>query len=534
MSREACNIAGKVLILFLGSLILTVPFPAHASKKTLVLFPLAIYADQPSEYLREGFKSMLASRLSGGGLEIISDEAIAPLLGEEEGITSKKRAEELAVAVEADYAIFGSVTTIGGGYSLDLSLLELGKDGSRLITFSEAVGEDQFIPKLSDVAYQLRAIIEGKERTGEKLEKKVPVLPKPETPEDLLPELEEHREPEVAEKVHFLDPTRENQDFKPTGKISVDMAVMGFDMGDLDGDRVPELVVVGRKKLLVYGRKGESFVLRDSLKPGFGEDFLKVSVGDTDKNGMAEIYLVSRYGQRARSTVLEWAGGFKRLDRRIGHMQVVRDVGGGKSLLLFQDSKIREFFSGRVYTMEYDKGGEPTKRQRLPKLRDVQFYTVTPFDLDGDGDPEFLGLGKESRLYVWDEEGEVLWSTDKEIGGTNNAIQLGEVDSSLRPIRIPFNSRVVVRDFDGDGNREILAIKNIPFIDHLGKFKLFRKSNLIAYRIEGTSIFRAWQTREIEYCLTDMQADAGSLFLAAQKGKLQKITRGSGSILWFE
>ena len=215
-------------------------------------------------------------------------------------------------------------------------------------------------------------------------------------------------------------------------------------------------------------------------------------------------------------------------------MQVVRDVGGSRSLLLFQDSNIREFFSGKIYTMEYDKGGEPTKSRELPELRDVQFYTVTPFDLDGDGDPEFLGLGKESRLYVWDGEGEVLWSTDKEIGGTNNAIQLGEVDSSLRPIRIPFNSRVVVRDFDGDGNREILAIKNIPLIDHLGHFKFFRKSNLIAYRIEGTSIFRAWQTREIDYCLTDMQADAGGLFLAAQKGKLQKITKGSGSILWFE
>ena len=287
MSAEAHNIPGKVLILLLLSLILSLPLPAHASKKTLVLFPLAIYADQPSKYLRYGVQSMLASRLSGGGLEIISDEAIAPLLGEEEGITSKERAEELAGALRADYALFGSITTIGGGYSLDLSLLELGKDGSRLITVSEAVGEDQFIPKLSDVAYQLRAIIEGKERAGEKLEEKAPILPKPETPEGLPPELEEQREPEVAEKAHFFDPTRENQDFKPTGKISVDMAVMAFDMGDLDGDRVPELVVVGRKKLLVYGRKGEPFVLRDSLKPGFGEDFLKVSVGDTDKNGKA-------------------------------------------------------------------------------------------------------------------------------------------------------------------------------------------------------------------------------------------------------
>jgi hypothetical protein len=533
MSRGACNIAGKVLIFLVGALILSLPLPAHASGKTLVLFPLTIYADQPSDYLRQGVKSMLVSRLSGGGLEILCDEAVESVLGEE-GITSKEQAEELARALKGDYALFGSITTIGGGYSLDLSLLELGKDGSRLITVSEAVGQDQFIPKLSEVAYQLRTIMEGREGAGEKLEEKPPILPKPVTPGDVLPELEKHKEPEVIKKAHFFDSSREYQDFRPTGKISVDMAVMAFDMGDLDGDRLAELVVVGRKKLLIYQRKGETFVLRDSLEPGFGEDFLKVSVGDTDKNGRSEIYLVSRYGQRARTTVLEWAGEFKRLDRRIGHMQAIRDPGGSKSLLLFQDSKVDDFFSGSIYVVDYDKGGELKKRQQLPQLREVEFYSLTPFDLDGDGDPEFLGLGKESRLYVWDKQGEVLWSTDEKIGGTNNAIKLGELDSRLLPISVSFNSRVIIRDIDGDGNREILAIKNQPFIDHLGNFKFFRKSSLIAYRIEGTNIFRAWQTRDINYCLTDIQADAGSLYLAGQKGKLERITRGSGSIMWFE
>jgi len=534
MSREACNIAGKVLILLVGSLVFSLPLPAHASGKTLVLFPLAIYSDQPSEYLRQGVKSMLASRLSRGDLEIIGDEAVEQVFGEKEGITSKERAEELARTLKADYAVFGSITTIGGGYSLDLLLLELGKDGSRLVTVSEAVGQDQFIPKLSEVAYQFRTIIEGKEGAGEKLEEKVPILPKPVTPGDLLPESEEHKEPEVIKKTQFFDPSREYQDFKPTGKISVDMAVMAFDMGDLDGDMAAELVILGRKKLLVYQRRGETFVLRDSLEPGFGEDFLKVSVGDTDKNGRAEIYLVSRYGQRARTTVLEWAGGFKRLDRRIGHMQAIRDPGGSKSLLLFQDSKMAEFFSGRIYTMEYHKGGKPTKSQKLSELREVEFYTVTPFDLDGDGDPEFLGLGKQSRLCVWDKKGEVLWSTDEKIGGTNNAIEVGELDSRLLPISVSFNSRFIIGDVDGDGNREILAIKNQPLIDHLGNFKFFRKSSLVAYRIEGTNIFRAWQTRDINYCLTDIQVDAGSLYLAGQKGKLERITRGSGSIMWFE
>ena len=185
--------------------------------------------------------------------------------------------------------------------------------------------------------------------------------------------------------------------------------------------------------------------------------------------------------------------------------------------------------------MDYDKDGKLTKKQKLPKLKGVQFYTLALFDLDKDGDPEFFGLGKHSRLYVWDKEGEVLWSGSEKIGGTNNAIRLGTPpDPDSPPPRISFNSRLVIEDIDGDGEKEILAIKNIPSIGHLGNFKFFRKSNLVAYRIEDTSIFWAWTTREINYCLTDIQADGRGLFLAAQKGKIQKITKGSGLIMWFE
>lgn len=537
MTRELYTIFGKTVILFLLSLILSLPLPAHASNKTLAIFPLVIYADKPLEHIRQGVKSMLVSRLSGGGLEVISDERLVPLLGEKEmkGITSKRRAEELAKRLGADYAIFGSITAIGGGYSLDLSLVELHKDGSRLTRVSRAGDEGHLIPQLSDVAYQFRALIEGRETTVQKMEERVTILPKPQTAKGIFSKVERDKQgPAAMEKGLVFKPTREYEGLKPTGKIPMDMAVMAFDMGDLDGDGEAELVILGRKKLLVYSKKGEPFALRDSLKPSFGEDFLKVSVGDVDNNGRPEIYLVSRYGTRARSTVLEWAGEFKRLNRRTGHMQVVRDPGMGKPLLLFQDSRVDEFFSGRIYSMNYEKEGKLKKGQKLPKLRGLQFNTLTLFDLDRDGDPEFLGLGEDSRLHVWDKQGKILWSGDKRLGGTNNAIRLGSAHPGDPLPRIPFNSRLLITDIDGDGNKEILAIKNIPLVEHLLHFKVFTKSHLIAYRIEGTSLFPAWTTGDIDYCLTDMQAQGQSLFLAAQKGKISNIGKKSGLIMWFE
>ena len=554
MFKKNKNISSKAIAIFLLSLVFFLPLTAIASYKRLVLFPLAVYADQSKAYLGQGIKSMLISRISWGDIEIISDEKYTPLLGknEKQGITSKKRAEELARGLKADYAIFGSITTIGGGYSLDLSILEVEKDGSKLTRISKAVDEDQLIPQLSDVAYQLRALIQGKEilsatqttgkpaketagKPAREIAEKATVLPKPQTAKGIFSQIESDKQsPKAIEKGLLFKPTKEYQGFKPTSKISIGMSVMAFDMGDLDGKVGVELLVLGRKKLLLYARQGASFLLKDTLKAGFGEDFLKVSVGDTDNDGMAEIYLVSRYGIRARSTVLQWDGKFERLDRRAGHIQVVKDPVSGKSLLLFTDSKVDEFFSSRIYSMDYENEGKFTKGERLPKLKGVQFYTLALFDTDKDGDPEWIGLGEESRLYVWDKQGEVLWSGDKQIGGTNNAIALGNAEPGDPPPRIAFNSRLLVTDIDGDGKGEILAIKNIPLIEHVVNFKVYTKSLLIVYRTEGQRLSPAWTTMDIDWCLTDMQVQGQTLFLAAQKGKISNVGKGSSQIMWFE
>jgi hypothetical protein len=554
MYIKTCNTFSKIIGLFLLSLILSLPLTARSSTKTLVLFPLAIYADQSKAYLGQGIKSMLISRISEGGIEIVPDEKYTSLLSEKEveGITSQKRAEELAMRLKTDYAIFGSITTIGGGYSLDLSLLELKKDGSKLTRLSKAVDEEQLIPQLSDVAYRVRAIIEGKEvlsakKTADKParrgEEKATILPKPQTTKGIFSKVEHDKQvPEEIEKGLLFKPTKEYQGFKPTGKISIDMSIMAFDMGDLDGKGGAELLVLARKKLLLYTRQGASFVLKDTLEAGFGEDFLKVSIGDTDNNGRAEIYLVSFYGTRARSTVLQWSEGFTKLDRWTGHLRAVKDHVSSKSLLLFQDSKYNEFFSGRIYFMNYEKGGKLTKGEQLPELKGGQFYTLALFDLDKDGVLEWLGLGEpdlgeQSKLYVWDKQGDTLWRGDKKLGGTNNAIRSGEVACKScgdLPPRISFNSRLLITDIDGDGNREILAIKNIPLLKYLHNIKIYTKSRLIAYRIENASLSPAWASMDIDWCLTDMQLQGQNLFLSVQKGKWSHLSKGSSQIMWFE
>ena len=74
----------KIGLLALISLVFSVSGPLHASAKKLVLLPLKVYADESKSYLQTGVRSMLASRLAGGDIEIIPDERLTDLLVEQE------------------------------------------------------------------------------------------------------------------------------------------------------------------------------------------------------------------------------------------------------------------------------------------------------------------------------------------------------------------------------------------------------------------------------------------------------------------
>jgi hypothetical protein len=544
MIRDTHNSFSRIFTLSLLALVLFIPLPVRAANKTLVLLPLTLYADASKSYLREGVKSILVSRLSGSDLHVISGESVESLLDEEEkaGITSKDRAEELARTLKADYAVFGSITTIGGGYSLDLSLLELLKDGSKLKRISEAVNEDQFIPRMAEVAYQVRAIIEGKEMPAPKMEQRAPVSVEPQAAKGMFSKLAgEGTETGVTEKGLFYK-TPEAPGFAPTGRISLGMSVMSFDMGDVDGTGGSELVVLGRKKLMLYQRQGASFIRKETLKSGLGEAFIKVSVGDADNDGKAEIYLVSNYGASARTTVYDWTGKFIKRDRRAGHMQVLKCPGEGKALVLFQKSAIEEFFTGKIYVMNPGKNGKFNKKKPLSAPKGVQFYTLACYDLDKDGEAEWFGLKKpglteEAGLIVWDKQGKIIWSGKKKLGGTNNAVRTDKDipgRGDLSP-RVYFNSRLIITDIDGDGRHEVLAVKNIPIVKHAEEFRVYKKAKLTAFTIEGANLVPAWTTRELSYCITDIQAEGGTLYIAAQKGKILEVfTKEYGYIMWFK
>ncbi|MGD8386373.1 MAG: VCBS repeat-containing protein [Desulfobacteraceae bacterium] len=519
MDSTALKFQKTAALVFLVVLFLALP-AALAAEKTVGLLPFVLHTDPSKAFLREGIQSMLVSRLEGEGLSVLHGEGITPLLTEHEqkGIDSEERAREIARELDVDYVIFGSITTLGGGYSLDFSILDLSGEKPERTQVAEAVDENQLISRLSDMAHQFRAVVEGVDFQSYQAARRGGMLPDEKTAKGL-----------------FFRPGAAGYGFQPTGRASVRMGVMSFDTGNLNADGNLELLFLTRENLLVYHREKNHFILQDTLEAGMGEYFYKVSVADADLDGKDEIYLVMDYGDRALSIVYDWDGTFRERFRMRGHLHADSSRDGRPPVVYFQDTMLDRYFKGDVFVMDFKGRDKLVPERALPEFeKGIQFYTLTQCDLDGDGGLEFLGLSDLAYLHVWNLAGKSLWTSNDKMGGTNNAIKRGVKQTDRLAKRIPFNSQPEVMDINGDGIREVLAIKNIPIFDHLTNLKLYYESKLYAYKVEGNQLSSEWATGELKYSIADVKAAGETLYIAFLEGKWSKLSAARGRIMWFE
>ncbi len=531
-------------ILLFTLLLLAFVFPAHGAEKTLVILPFAFYGDQPKPYIYKGLKSMFASRLSGEGISMVSDDTLFSLLNENEkkGITGGKTAARIAGRAGADYAIFGSITSFGTGYSIDLSIINAAKGLTSQKRVTNAVDrEGGLVTAAAEAAHRFKAIIEGKPY----FPPGAPAYESDREEKETIREVMGFKKKNVYRasrrrssgslvKDYFIK-TSNRPSFIPSGTFKVKMNILGIDIGDLNGDGEEEFVVISDDTLFIYKKKGTSFSLLDKINSAISEAFIHVSVGDADHNGKAEIYAVALYGNRGRTTVYEWNGKFNKVHRQYGHMNIAGKSESIRPTLLFQQSRISHPFYGGIYRMEYDNQGKPVKTDLLPGLKNAQFYSLTISDLDGDGAMEYICLGKESKLQVLNGNDGLIWKSSREIGGTNNAFTIHELTSeSGDETRIEINTGVIVMDIDRDGKNEVIAAENIPMIANLAYFKAYTQSRLLAYSMEGTKLVPRWESGTSEHCITGMVKSDKTLYIAAQKFILNNFAKGSGSIMWLE
>ena len=524
----------------ISALLVAGPVEVQAEPKRLAVLPFEILSDKPMDFLSKGIRSMLASRLAGADISIIDEAEVAKVLtgGPAEAVTDQSAARQAAGALGADYALFGTITAAAGGYSLDLTFLNMTLDPPKTSGISDAGSENQLIPRLAQVAHQVRGFIEGRQvgpafATG------------PSDPaagiqagpfQGLFSSIDRGYTAEGPGQMGLFHRSRERTGaFSPSGSFTLPMGPMGLDVADLNGDGSPEILVVGRKNLVIYGLREGRYAPLGRLDSPFGEDFLKVSVGDINGSGRPEIYVVGRYGMRARTSVYEWQGAFKLIDRTRGHLCVVNGPEGTRPVLVYQGSNVSEFHSGPLHWVSYKADGKPAIGDRIQGLEDARLYSLARGDLDGNGVTEWVGVDKDKRLMLWGADGAQVWRGSTRISGSNNAISSGEIQGHGDPQpSVEFDPRVILADLDGNGVNEVIAARNIPISEQFIEYLVYIKSTITAYSLEGSRLVESWSSREIPYCLTDLKVHNGIIYISAEEGRIEKMTQGAGRIMWFE
>ncbi|MCF8095867.1 MAG: VCBS repeat-containing protein, partial [Desulfobacteraceae bacterium] len=395
----------KRILILLAVFFLLCP-PALGQVKKVALFPLAFNGDASKDYLKQGVRSMLLSRLDNQDLEVINDEIMNSVFEDQNAdeVRSPKKAEAVARRMNADYAIFGSINALGDDCSIDLGILDLQQKKPKPEWLSASAAQDDLIAAVEDLARKSQAAISGKQAAAA-LKKQPPAEVEPD-------------KKRTAGGI-FLEQQKSSLMIEPDGSLPLDMAVMAFDTGDLNGDGSMELVVLARKQVRIYTRSQDGFALQDTLKPSSGRSFLQVSTGDADGNGKDEVCIVSGHGIRAESSVWEWDGEFKRLYERNGHLRITKLGNNGNPVMLFQESLSQEdsFFYGDIWVMKIDRQGNPVKEKALALPDGAQFYSIIFRDIIGDNQMETLFLGRinarqRGLLHLGNAEGQTIWQSD--------------------------------------------------------------------------------------------------------------------------
>jgi TolB-like protein len=480
-----------VLVLLLPSPSVTQTKDPNKIYKVAVL-PFLIHSQENLDYLREGIYDILSSRITDERIVVIDRSLVERALYEERPMRLDDAvATKIGMRVGADFIVLGSLTKVGSYISLDARLISLTEEKPPLGAYTQHKGIDDVMTKIGDFAQDIGMKILGRRAmAGRSADPKHPYLVRP------------RKDP------GRIDP--EGVKFKKSQTFNFE--VKGIDIGDVDGDKKNELVVIDHHSVYIFKYDGEKLNLFQHIEAGYYHNFLTVDVADVNRNGYAEIIVTSVVEDDLRSFILEFEQGkFRKITEKAGwYFRVLEDPKEGP-LLMGQKMGSEGVFVGPVYRFiwkkkEFDRG--PV----MPFPKDTMLFGLTLADIKGDGKQGLVLYDYSERLLLHSPDGKPLWASTSKYGGTANFYETKrKKDLAFRPHEAPpwrvyIPGRILVKDLDGDGMYEIIVNKNEFASGTLfDRVRIPEKGEIHGLTWDGDGLSTEWKTREIRGYIADFQ-----------------------------
>jgi len=529
------KLKGIILCLFLV-LILVLPTPSVTQTRDpnrvykVAILPFLIHSQENLDYLREGINDILSSRITVEGRIIVIDRTLVEraLYEERPMRLDETVAGKIGMRVGADYIVLGSITKIGNYISLDARLLSITEEKPPLGVYTQHKGIDDVMVKIGDFAQDIGYKILGRRTMASRpSDTRHPYIIRPET--------------EIGRI------GQEGLGFKKSQTFEFE--IKGLDIGDVDGDKKNEVVMMDHHNLYIFKYDGDKLSLFRKIEAGYQHNFLTLDVADVNRNGYAEIIVTSLIDDNLQSLILEFEQGeFRAITRKQGWFYRVLEHPKEGPLLIGQQMGSDGLFTGPIYTFLWKKKSfEKGSKMPLPKGSKIFGFTLA--DLRGQGKPDILLIDPFDNLKMLSHDGKFIWKSKESFGGTINFYEtLKKKEEVYRggeapPWRVYIPGRIVVKDLDGDGVNEVIINRNrssgLKLFDRLKSFDTGEIHNLIW---EDNGLVTSWKTRELNGYISDYQvkdADndgANELVVALVESPRSAMMGGKGAskILFFK
>lgn len=494
-----------ILLCILLAVILTLPSPSLTQTRSesiptrdsdkvykVAVLPFLIHSQENLDYLREGINDILTSRITVEGRIIVIERSIVERALYEERPTrlDEAAATNIGTRVGADYIVLGSLTKIGDYISLDARLISITVEKPPLGVYTQHKGIDDVMVKIGDFAQDIGYKILGRRAT----------VGRPTGPRSPFVQRDERIGRIGAEGLGY----KRSQSFN--------FEIKGLDIGDVDGDKKNEVVVMDNNNLYIFKYDGEKLSLFQKVEIGSQHNFLTLDVRDINRNGFAEIIVTSIVEDDLQSFIIEFEQGkFRKITEKANWYFRVLEHPNEGPILLGQRRGSDGIFAGPIYKFVWKKKSFE-RGSKMPFPSETILFGLTMADLKGDGKPHVIHFDLVDHLIVLSPDGKRLWKSGERYGGTNNFYDTTKKKvepyrpQESPPYRVYIPGRILVRDMDRDGIPEVIVNKNDfktgVLFERLRSYEKGEIQNLI-WEEEGLAM--NWRTREIRGYIADYQ-----------------------------